>query len=148
MARLGKKEVAGRRAVQAAPRRVSPFQAQTAGRCFCALFLRLAARRPAFPLGELSEDPLAMYLEDLYTLSANLAGLPAISVPAGFSRSGLPIGMQLLGPPLQEQRLLRAARMFERETDWHTRRPLPGTAARARPASKMTRQPEPDAPAR
>jgi aspartyl-tRNA(Asn)/glutamyl-tRNA(Gln) amidotransferase subunit A len=79
--------------------------------------------RPAFRLGELADDPLAMYLEDLYTLSANLAGLPAISIPAGFSSGGLPIGMQLLGPPLEEERLLRAARMFERATDWHTRRP-------------------------
>ncbi len=79
--------------------------------------------RPAFRLGELVDDPLAMYLSDVYTISANLAGLPGISVPAGFSSDGLPIGLQLLAPPLEEERLLRAARMFEKETDWHTRRP-------------------------
>lgn len=77
---------------------------------------------PAFKLGELVDDPLAMYLNDLYTLSANLAGLPAISIPAGQSSNGLPIGLQLMAPPLEEDRLLRAARMFERETDWHTKR--------------------------
>lgn len=68
---------------------------------------------PAFKLGELINDPLAMYLVDLYTVSANLAGLPAISLPCGQSSSGLPIGMQLMAPPLEEERLLRAARMHE-----------------------------------
>ena len=77
---------------------------------------------PAFRIGELTSDPLAMYLSDIYTISANLAGLPGIAFPAGFSQSGLPIGMQLQGAPFTEERLLRAARMFERETDWHTRR--------------------------
>jgi aspartyl-tRNA(Asn)/glutamyl-tRNA(Gln) amidotransferase subunit A len=79
--------------------------------------------RPAYRIGELAEDPLAMYLEDIYTIGANLAGLPALSVPAGFSREGLPIGLQLVGPPLQEERLLRAAGMFESATTWHARRP-------------------------
>ncbi|MEQ8836871.1 MAG: amidase, partial [Lacipirellulaceae bacterium] len=78
---------------------------------------------PAFKLGEMVDDPLAMYLVDLYTVSANLAGLPGISLPCGQSESGLPIGLQLQGPPLQEERLLRAAHMYEQETDWHTRRP-------------------------
>ncbi|TWU00206.1 Glutamyl-tRNA(Gln) amidotransferase subunit A [Botrimarina colliarenosi] len=68
---------------------------------------------PAFKLGELTDDPLSMYLLDLYTVSANLAGLPAISVPCGMSKSGLPIGLQLMAPPLEEERLLRAARMHE-----------------------------------
>lgn len=77
---------------------------------------------PAFKIGELIDDPLAMYLSDIYTISANLAGLPGLSLPAGFSGSGLPIGMQLLAPAFEEERLLRAARMFERETDWHRRR--------------------------
>ena len=80
------------------------------------------APTPAFRIGELIDDPLAMYLSDVYTLSANLAGIPGLSVPAGMSSGGLPIGLQLLGPPLAEERLLRAARMFERETEWHTRR--------------------------
>lgn len=68
---------------------------------------------PAFKLGELVDDPLAMYLVDLYTVSANLAGLPAISLPCGQSMSGLPIGLQLMAPSLEEERLLRAARMHE-----------------------------------
>ncbi|MGE5195235.1 MAG: Asp-tRNA(Asn)/Glu-tRNA(Gln) amidotransferase subunit GatA [Deltaproteobacteria bacterium] len=81
------------------------------------------APTPAFKIGELVNDPLAMYLSDIYTISANLAGLPGISIPAGFSSHNLPIGLQLLGEPFEEERLLRAARMFERETDWHRRRP-------------------------
>ncbi len=80
---------------------------------------------PAFKLGEMIQDPLAMYLNDIYTLSANLSGIPAISLPCGFHSQGLPIGLQLLGPTMQEDRLLRAARMYERETDWHKREPLP-----------------------
>lgn len=79
--------------------------------------------RPAFRIGELIDDPLSMYLNDIYTLSANLAGLPGLSLPCGFSQGGLPIGLQLLAPPFEETRLLQAARMYERETDWHTRRP-------------------------
>jgi aspartyl-tRNA(Asn)/glutamyl-tRNA(Gln) amidotransferase subunit A len=78
---------------------------------------------PAFKLGEMVDDPLAMYLVDLYTVSANLAGIPALSLPCGVTKSGLPIGLQLQAPPLQEERLLRGARMFEAATDWHTRRP-------------------------
>ncbi len=89
----------------------------------CDMILTPVAPTPAFKIGEMAGDPLAMYLSDIYTIGANLAGIPGIAVPAGFSASGLPIGMQLLAAPLQEDRLLRAARMFERETDWHTRRP-------------------------
>src|SRR5262249_1182054 len=77
----------------------------------------------AFKIGERVADPLAMYLADIYPISANLAGLPGISVPCGFSALGLPIGLQLLAAPLEEAKLLRVARMFERATDWHTRRP-------------------------
>ena len=76
----------------------------------------------AFAIGELADDPLAMYLSDAYTIGANLAGLPALSLPCGFTR-GLPIGMHLLAKPLAEPTLLRAARMYEAETDWHTRVP-------------------------
>ena len=72
---------------------------------------------PAFKIGALIDDPLAMYLQDLYTLSANLAGIPGISIPAGLSSDGLPIGLQLLAPAFEEERLLRAARMFERESE-------------------------------
>ena len=78
---------------------------------------------PAFKLGELSDDPLAMYLVDLYTVSANLAGIPAISLPCGITKAGLPIGLQLQAPALAEEKLLRAARMFENETEWKTLRP-------------------------
>ncbi len=78
---------------------------------------------PAFLLGEKVNDPLAMYLSDIYTISANLAGLPGLSLPCGFTSGGLPIGLQLQGPPFEESRLLRAARMYERETTWHTRAP-------------------------
>ena len=80
------------------------------------------APSPAFKIGELSGDPLAMYLSDVYTLSANLAGIPGISIPAGMSSAGLPIGLQLLAPAFEEDRLLRAARMFERETGWQKQR--------------------------
>jgi aspartyl-tRNA(Asn)/glutamyl-tRNA(Gln) amidotransferase subunit A len=77
----------------------------------------------AFRIGEKTADPLAMYLEDLYTVTANLAGVAAISIPCGFTSDGLPIGLQLQAPPFEEERLLRAAAMFQRATDWHTRRP-------------------------
>jgi aspartyl-tRNA(Asn)/glutamyl-tRNA(Gln) amidotransferase subunit A len=89
----------------------------------CDVLLSPVAPTPAFKVGELVDDPLAMYLSDIYTLSANLAGLPGISLPGGFSSAGLPIGIQLLGPPFSEEPLLRAARMFERETAWHTKHP-------------------------
>jgi aspartyl-tRNA(Asn)/glutamyl-tRNA(Gln) amidotransferase subunit A len=78
---------------------------------------------PAFKIGEKANDPLAMYLVDLYTVSANLAGIAGISIPCGLSSSGLPIGLQLQAPPFEEERLLRAAHMFQHATDWHTRRP-------------------------
>jgi aspartyl-tRNA(Asn)/glutamyl-tRNA(Gln) amidotransferase subunit A len=77
---------------------------------------------PAFKLGELTDDPLAMYLLDLYTVSANLAGVPGLCLPCGQSKSGLPIGLQLQAPALEEDRLLRGARMYEQAADWHTLR--------------------------
>jgi aspartyl-tRNA(Asn)/glutamyl-tRNA(Gln) amidotransferase subunit A len=77
----------------------------------------------AFKLGEKVDDPLAMYLVDLYTVSANLAGIGGIAFPCGFSSAGLPIGLQLQAPPFEEERLLRAAHMFQQATDWHQRRP-------------------------
>jgi len=78
---------------------------------------------PAFKLGERLADPLQMYLIDAYTLPANLAGLPAISVPGGFTRSGLPLGLQLMAPHFAEERLLQAAHAFESATPHHERRP-------------------------
>jgi aspartyl-tRNA(Asn)/glutamyl-tRNA(Gln) amidotransferase subunit A len=86
----------------------------------------------AFRIGERSADPLAMYLADVYTISANLAGLTGISLPCGFSRDGLPIGLQLLAAPFAEEKLLRAARKYEQATDWHRRRAeVQGTAPSA-----------------
>ncbi|NPC73346.1 Asp-tRNA(Asn)/Glu-tRNA(Gln) amidotransferase subunit GatA [Corallococcus sp. AB004] len=76
---------------------------------------------PAFKLGAKVDDPLSMYLMDVYTLPCNLAGLPGLSVPCGFTQGGLPIGMQLLGRPFDEARLLRIARAFEREHDFFRR---------------------------
>ena len=78
---------------------------------------------PAFKIGERIDDPLAMYLFDLYTVSTNLAGIGGISIPCGFSSSGLPIGLHLQAPPFAEERLLRGAHMFQQATDWHTKRP-------------------------
>jgi aspartyl-tRNA(Asn)/glutamyl-tRNA(Gln) amidotransferase subunit A len=81
---------------------------------------------PAFGLGQKTSDPIQMYLNDIYTIGANLAGLPAMSLPCGFVRD-LPVGLQLIGPPLAEARLLKAAHHFQRVTDWHQR--LPATYA-------------------
>jgi aspartyl-tRNA(Asn)/glutamyl-tRNA(Gln) amidotransferase subunit A len=81
---------------------------------------------PAFPLGEKAGDPLAMYLFDVYTVGANLAGVPAMSLPCGMSASGLPIGVQLQAAPLAEELLLRAGCAFQQATDRHTRRPALG----------------------
>ena len=78
---------------------------------------------PAFKLGEKSNDPLSMYLVDLYTVSANLAGIGGIVFPCGFSTTGLPIGLQLQGPLLAEDRLLRAAHMFKQRPTGTQRRP-------------------------
>jgi aspartyl-tRNA(Asn)/glutamyl-tRNA(Gln) amidotransferase subunit A len=89
----------------------------------CDVILGPTSPTPAFRIGERSNDPLAMYLSDIYTISANLAGLPGISIPCGFSSGGLPIGMQLLTSPFEEEKLLRVARMYERESGWHERRP-------------------------
>ncbi len=77
----------------------------------------------AFKLGEKTSNPLSMYLSDIYTISANLAGIPGISIPCGFTQTGLPIGLQLQAAPFEEEKLLRAARMYERATDWHHRSP-------------------------
>ena len=77
----------------------------------------------AFKIGEKTDDPLAMYLSDIYTISGNLAGIPGVSMPCGFTAAGLPIGLQILAAPFEEEKLLRMARMVERATEWHTRRP-------------------------
>ncbi len=76
----------------------------------------------AFKLGEKVNDPVGMYLSDIYTIAVNLAGLPAISIPAGFI-DGLPLGMQLIGSPFTEAKLLNAAHRYQQETDWHKKVP-------------------------
>ncbi len=81
-----------------------------------------ASPNPPSKVGEYSANPLAMYLEDIYTIGANLAGLPGISVPAGFTEAGLPVGIQLLAAPFEEEKLLRAARMYELATKWQGQR--------------------------
>jgi aspartyl-tRNA(Asn)/glutamyl-tRNA(Gln) amidotransferase subunit A len=81
------------------------------------------APTPAFKIGEKIDDPLSMYLFDLYTTSTNLAGIAGISIPCGFNSEGLPIGLHLQAPPFEEERLLRGAHMFQQGTKWHTRTP-------------------------
>ena len=78
---------------------------------------------PAFRIGERVADPLAMYLSDIYTVSCNLAAIAGISLPCGFTQAGLPVGLQILTDVFTEDRLLRIARMYERETDWGARAP-------------------------
>jgi aspartyl-tRNA(Asn)/glutamyl-tRNA(Gln) amidotransferase subunit A len=91
----------------------------------CDVVLSPTSPTPAFRIGEKSGDPLGMYLGDVFTVSANIAALPGISLPCGFTTGPrpLPIGLQLMAPAFEEARLLRAARMYEAATEWHKRRP-------------------------
>lgn len=90
-------------------------------RCNC--IMMPVSPTSAFKIGEKINDPLTMYLSDIYTIAVNLAGIPGISVPGGFDDKGLPIGLQILAPAFAEDKLLRIARMFEVQTDWHKRKP-------------------------
>ena len=87
----------------------------------CDVILGPVAPDVAWRLGEKSKDPVQMYLEDIYTLSTNLAGLPAMSVPCGFNANNLPIGMQLIGNYFSEARLLQVAHQYQQASDWHLR---------------------------
>jgi aspartyl-tRNA(Asn)/glutamyl-tRNA(Gln) amidotransferase subunit A len=87
----------------------------------CDVILGPVAPDVAWRLGEKSQDPIQMYLEDIYTLSTNLAGLPAMSVPCGFNSLSLPIGMQLIGNYFSEARLLQIAHQYQQSSDWHLR---------------------------
>ena len=89
----------------------------------CDVLLSPVAPTPAFKIGEKTDDPLTMYMSDVFTLSANLAGIPGISVPCGLSSAGLPIGLQIMGPHFSEERLLKAAFHFEQHTDFHRQKP-------------------------
>lgn len=87
------------------------------------LILTPTAPTAAFKIGEKSNDPLSMYLSDIFTIPANLAGVPAISIPCGFTSKNLPIGMQLMGRPFDEETIFRAAYTFEQETEVYKKRP-------------------------
>ncbi len=87
------------------------------------LLLTPVAPSPPFKLGEKTTDPLTMYLSDIFTISVNLAGLPAIVQPCNFTKSGLPIGMQLIGRPFAEETIFQAAQAYEQETQWFKRKP-------------------------
>ncbi|MCY4045772.1 MAG: Asp-tRNA(Asn)/Glu-tRNA(Gln) amidotransferase subunit GatA [Cellvibrionales bacterium] len=89
----------------------------------CDFILAPTTPTPAFKIGANTKDPVAMYLEDIFTISVNLAGLPALSLPCGF-KGNLPIGMQLIGKPFSEAELLQAAHQFQQATDWHTKTPV------------------------
>jgi aspartyl-tRNA(Asn)/glutamyl-tRNA(Gln) amidotransferase subunit A len=78
---------------------------------------------PAFRIGEKVADPLQMYLSDVFTIPVNMAGIPGIAIPCGFSRQGLPIGLQLLGRHFDEETIIRAAYAFEQNTDFHLKKP-------------------------
>jgi aspartyl-tRNA(Asn)/glutamyl-tRNA(Gln) amidotransferase subunit A len=89
----------------------------------CGVVMGPTAPTAAFKIGEKADDPLAMYLSDIYTISCNLAGIAGTSIPCGFTAAGLPIGLQIQAAPFAEAKLLRIARMYEGVTDWHTKRP-------------------------
>jgi aspartyl-tRNA(Asn)/glutamyl-tRNA(Gln) amidotransferase subunit A len=78
---------------------------------------------PAFKVGAHADDPVAMYLEDVFLCAQPMAGIPALALPCGLSKDGLPIGLQLMGPHWGEPTILRAAHAYEQATDWHTKKP-------------------------
>ncbi|MFO1281612.1 MAG: Asp-tRNA(Asn)/Glu-tRNA(Gln) amidotransferase subunit GatA [Burkholderiales bacterium] len=93
----------------------------------CDVIVGPTAPAPAFRFGDKTDDPVQMYLNDIYTIAANLTGAPAVSLPCGFTKAGLPIGMQLQGDYFSEASLLDVAHRFQQATDWHARRPSLGS---------------------
>ena len=89
----------------------------------CDAILTPTAPTTAFKIGEKTQDPLQMYLSDIYTISVNLAGLPALSLPCGFDGGGMPIGLQIIGKQFDEATILRLAYAYEQATEWHRRKP-------------------------
>jgi aspartyl-tRNA(Asn)/glutamyl-tRNA(Gln) amidotransferase subunit A len=89
----------------------------------CDIIMGPTSPSTAFRLGEKAADPVQMYLSDIYTIAVNLAGLPGMSIPCGFDRHGLPVGLQLIGDYFAEARMLAVAHQYQRVTDWHARRP-------------------------
>jgi aspartyl-tRNA(Asn)/glutamyl-tRNA(Gln) amidotransferase subunit A len=90
----------------------------------CHVILSPVAPTPAFKIGEKYDDPLTMYLSDIFTLSANLAGIPGMSIPCGFSSEGLPIGLQIMGNHFNEEVMFKVAHNFEKVTDFHIQKPV------------------------
>jgi aspartyl-tRNA(Asn)/glutamyl-tRNA(Gln) amidotransferase subunit A len=89
----------------------------------CDVIMGPTSPSTAFKLGSKTDDPVAMYLSDIYTISVNLAGLPGMSIPAGFDPQGLPVGLQVIGKYFDEARLLNVAHRYQQVTDWHKRVP-------------------------
>jgi len=89
----------------------------------CDVIMGPTAPTPAYKKGSKTKDPIEMYLGDIYTIAVNLVGLPAASIPAGFTESGLPVGLQLITPYMQEAKLLNIGHQYQQETDWHTQLP-------------------------
>ena len=89
----------------------------------CDVIITPTSPTTAFKIGEKIKDPLQMYLSDIYTISANLAGLPALSLPCGFDGDGMPIGLQIIGKPFDESTMLRVAHAYEQATEWHKKKP-------------------------
>ena len=87
------------------------------------IVLTATAPTPAFKIGERMDNPLTMYLSDVFTIPCNMAGIPGISIPCGFSAEGLPVGLQLLGRNFDEETLLRVSDAYQRETDFHRTQP-------------------------
>lgn len=87
------------------------------------LLLTPTTPNPAFPIGSKTDDPVTMYLEDVCTIPASLAGVPALSLPCGFTKDNLPVGLQLIGPAFEEARILMAGHQYQKATEWHTKRP-------------------------
>jgi aspartyl-tRNA(Asn)/glutamyl-tRNA(Gln) amidotransferase subunit A len=89
----------------------------------CDVIVTPTSPTPPFKFGEKTDDPLQMYLSDILTISANLAGVPGISINCGFTRSGLPLALQIIGKPFDEETVLRVAHAYEQVAGWHTERP-------------------------
>jgi aspartyl-tRNA(Asn)/glutamyl-tRNA(Gln) amidotransferase subunit A len=98
----------------------------------CDVIVGPTAPTAAFPIGAKTDDPVAMYLNDIFTVAGNLTGAPALSVPCGFDRKGLPIGLQIQGDYFSEALILNAAHRYQQATDWHTREPADLAAEAAR----------------
>jgi aspartyl-tRNA(Asn)/glutamyl-tRNA(Gln) amidotransferase subunit A len=93
----------------------------------CDIIMGPTSPTVAFNLGEKSSDPVQMYLSDAYTIAVNLAGLPAMSIPAGFGKNNRPVGLQIIGNYFAEAQMLKVAHQYQRITDWHARMPTSAT---------------------